>query len=172
MTCLFKLVLPGLRRLLFKITKMARYIGIMYKLKHVLPLKVRIHIFQSMVQSHLNYCSLFLVWGFSAKSNIKLIFRNQKKATRAVMPGYVNYFYKEGKIPTHTNESFYKYKILTIHGLIVKNVLIFMHKVNHFPELLPKSIYETIPEKVPTSYSIHENSRVWLKRYGQGVRTF
>ena len=31
---------------------------------------------------------------------------------RAVMPGYENYFYKEGKIPTHTKESFYKYNIL------------------------------------------------------------
>ena len=107
-------------------TKMARYIGIMYKLKHVLPLKARIQIFQSMVQSHLNYCSL--IWGFAAKSNIELLFRNQKKAMRAVMPGYVNYFYKEGKIPTHTKESFYKYNILTIHGIIIKNALIFMHK--------------------------------------------
>ena len=87
---------------------------------------------------------------------------------RAVMPGYVNYFYKEGKILTQTKESFFKYKMLKIHGLIVKNALIFMHKVNHFPELLPKSIYETIPENVPTSYSTHENSTVWLKNYGQG----
>ena len=87
---------------------------------------------------------------------------------RAVMPGYVNYFYEEGKIPTHTKESFYKYNILTIHGLIVKNALIFMHKINHFPELLPKSIHETILENAPTPYSTHENSKVWLKKYGQG----
>ena len=44
--------------------------------------------------------------------NIELLFRNQKKAMRAVMPRYVHYFYKEGKIPTHTKESFYKYNIL------------------------------------------------------------
>ena len=54
-------------------TKMARYIGLMYKLKSQLPLKVRIQIFHSFVQSHINYCSL--VWGFSAKTNIDSLFR-------------------------------------------------------------------------------------------------
>ena len=147
-------------------TKMARYIGIMYKLKHVLPLKARIQIFQSMVQSHLNYCSL--IWGFSAKSNIELLFRNQKKAMRAVMPGYVNYFYKEGKIPTHTKKSFYEYNILTIHGIVVKNALIFMHKINYLTELLPKSIRETIPENKPSLNSNYENSITWLNKYSQG----
>ena len=32
-----------------------------------------------------------------------------------------------------------------------------MHKVNHFPKLLPKSIHETIPENAPTPYSTDEN---------------
>ena len=82
---------------------------------------------------------------FAAKSNIKLLFRNQKKVMRAVMPGFVNYFYKEGKIPAHTKTSFYSYGILTIFGIIMKNALLFMHKVNHFPSSLPPSIRETIP---------------------------
>ena len=51
-------------------TKMSRYIGIMYKLKQILPLKARIQIFHSFVQSQINYCSL--VWGFSAKSYIEI----------------------------------------------------------------------------------------------------
>ena len=57
--------------------KMSRYVGIMYKLKGILPLKVRLQIYHSFVQSHLNYCSL--VWGFSAKANIEKLFRSQKK---------------------------------------------------------------------------------------------
>ncbi len=48
--------------------KMARYIGVMYKLKKYLPLEARLQIYHSFVQSHLNYCSL--VWGFAAKSHI------------------------------------------------------------------------------------------------------
>ena len=58
-------------------TKMARYIGIMYKLKHLLPLKTRIQIYHSFVQSHIIYCSL--VWGFCAKSHIETIFGPRKK---------------------------------------------------------------------------------------------
>ena len=64
-------------------TKMARYIGLMYKLKSHIPLKV---------QSHMNYCSL--VWDFSTKTNIDSLFRAQKKGMRAVIPGFINYRYR------------------------------------------------------------------------------
>ena len=46
-------------------SKMCRYVGIMYKIKSSLPLQARLQIFHSLVQSHINFCSL--VWGFSAK---------------------------------------------------------------------------------------------------------
>ena len=75
-------------------TKMSRYIGVMYKLKKMLPLSVRLQIYQSFVQSHLNFCSL--VWGFAAKSNIESLFSRQKQGIRAVMPGHVNYNYDDG----------------------------------------------------------------------------
>ena len=58
-------------------SKMSRYVGIMYRIKPFMPLKVRIQIYHSFVQSHLNYCSL--VWGFTTKSNIDSLFRPQKK---------------------------------------------------------------------------------------------
>ena len=144
---------------------MARYVGLMYKVKYFLPLKARVQIFQSFVQSHLNYCSI--VWGFAAKSNIELLFRNQKKAMRAIVPGYVNYFYNDGKLPAHTKSSFYEYAILTIHGIIVRNTLLFMHKVKHFPSSLLPSIRETVPDNAPTIGSDHDNCSAWLQKYGQ-----
>ncbi len=94
--------------------KMARYLGIMYKIKRYLPVKARLQIYHSFVQSHLNYCSL--VWGFAAKTHIESLFRKQKQGIRAVIPGYVNYRYDEGKLPTHTKKHFLEYGILTIHG--------------------------------------------------------
>ena len=45
-------------------SKMARYIGILYKIKKYLPLQARLQIYHSLIQSHVNYCSL--VWGFSS----------------------------------------------------------------------------------------------------------
>ena len=93
----------------------------MYKVKYFLPLKARVQIFQSFFQSHFHYCST--VWGIAAKSNIESLFRNQKQAMRAIMPGFVNYFDNDGKLSDYTKSSFYEYGILTLHGIIVNNAL-------------------------------------------------
>ena len=87
--------------------KMSRHIGILYKLKSILPLPARLNIYHSLIQSHVNYCSL--IWGFSSKANIETIFRSQKKGIRAGIPGFVNYFYKDGKTPHHTKTAFCEY---------------------------------------------------------------
>ena len=52
--------------------KMSRYVGILVKLKNLLPLSARKNIFNSFVQSHFNYCSL--VWGLGPKSSIEPLF--------------------------------------------------------------------------------------------------
>ena len=57
--------------------KMSRYVGILYKLKNILPFSARKNIFHSFVQSHLNYCSL--VWGLGPKACIEPLFTEQKK---------------------------------------------------------------------------------------------
>ena len=71
-------------------SKMSRYIGILYKLKNTLPLRPHILIFNSLIQSHINCCSV--VWGSSMKNKIEALFTAQKKAIRAIMPGFVNYY--------------------------------------------------------------------------------
>ena len=148
-------------------TKMSRYVGIMYKIKRHLPLKARLQIYHSFVQCHVNYCCL--VWGFSSKSNIESIFSRQKKGMRAVMPGYVQYYYKDGKLPSGTKSSFTNYNILTIQSIIVKNALIFMHKISTFRKLLPQSLKETIPDNTPTAIAnddtFDQNSN-WLDKFG------
>ena len=65
------------------------------------------------------------------------------------MPGYVNYWFKEGKLPAHTKEEFKKYNILTVHGTIVMNALVFMFKCRLFPSSLPVSICNLIPKTIP-----------------------
>ncbi len=148
-------------------TKMARYIGIMYKLKQFLPIQARLKIYHSLVQSHLNFCSL--VWGFASKSHIESLFAKQKIGMRAVMTGYVNYRYNNdnGELPSHTKQSFKEYNILTIHGIIVKNALLFMHKKSHFPRQLPPSIIETIPNNAPIVGSDHNSCSSWFESYGR-----
>ena len=146
-------------------SKMARYVGIFYKIKSQLPLTSRLNLFQAHVQSHLNYCSL--IWGFSCKSNIESIFTTQKKAMRAVMPGYVNYFYKNGVAPTHSKHAFSNYAVPTVHNIITKNALLFVLKTFKFGSNLPHSIRQLIPENAPTPGSMHDDqlTAVWMDNY-------
>ena len=148
-------------------SKMSRYVGVMYKIKRYLPLKARLNIYYSFVQSHINYCSL--VWGFSAKSNIDMLFTKQKKGIRAVIPGFVNYHYKDGKLPDHTKPFFAQYDILTVQGVIVLNALLFIHKVKHFPRSLPMSLTNTITENSPIPGSTHETCEDWLSEYNNHI---
>ena len=144
--------------------KMSRYVGIMYRIKSLLPVKARLQIFHSFVQSHLNFCPL--VWGFAAKSNIEALFTSQKKGLRAAIPGHINYMYRDGALPTHTKSFFDKFNILTVHGIVAINTLTFIHKVQNLPQTLPMSVRDTIPSDAPTHGSDHEMCGEWLKTYG------
>ena len=143
--------------------KMSRYIGIMYKLRPILPAKARLQIFNSLVQSHLNYCSL--VWGSTCKSNIDSLFATQKKAMRAVMPGYVNYYYKDGKLPTHTKPGFTSHNVLTIQNVILKNMLIFVNNYFNFPGTLPVFVKHSIAVNIPVPNTTPDNYFDWYSTY-------
>ena len=67
----------------------------------------------------------------------------------------------------HTKQSFMEYNLLTVHGIIIKNALVFMHKIRHFPKLLPQSIRETIASNAPIIGSDHESCHTWLEIYGR-----
>ncbi len=145
--------------------KMSRYIGTLYKLKKKLPLKARLLTFNCLVQSYVNYCSL--IWGTTNKSKIEQLFIAQKKAIRAIMPGNVNYFYKDGINPSHTKSFYINHSILTVQNIILKNILIFMNKVHNLPHLLPKPVLDTIAADSPNP-SINDQSSylsVWYQTY-------
>ena len=143
--------------------KMSKYIGVIFKLKSTLPLTVRLTIYNSLVQSHLNYCSL--LWGTSCKSNINKLFTAQKKAIRGVMPGYANSYYKDGKLPTHTKQFFSKHDLLTVHNIILKNIMIFFYKLHHSPETIPQTIKHLIPPTAPNPENVVDYSSDWYTIY-------
>ena len=151
------------------ISKMSKYVGIMYKIKKLLPLNVRLQVYHSFIQSHINYCSL--VWGFCCKSNIEAIFSKQKKGLRAVIPGFINYKFrvKDGSLPGHTKPYFSEYKILTVHSIIALNAFLLIHKIRNFPSLIPLSIRSTFSEDSPVSGSTQETCEEWLKTYNTHI---
>ena len=109
--------------------KVSRNAGIIYRLKGIVPQSILKTLYDSFVQSHLNYCSS--VWGLGSKSSLQPLFIAQKKAIRALGCGYNSCFYDSatGELPCHTKEIFSRNEILTIHNLVAKNCLIAMQKV-------------------------------------------
>ena len=144
-------------------SKMSRYVGIMYRLRQTIPLTARLTIYNSLVHSHLNYCSL--VWGASCRSNIDTLFTTQKKAVRGVMPGLVNYYFKDGALPTHTKQAFSKYNILTVHNIVLKNMLLYIYKVVNSPTTLPILVKQAIAYDIPTPGTAVDFMSDWYMTY-------
>lgn len=147
--------------------KMSRYVGILYKLKKFLPLSARKNIFNSFVQSHLNYCSL--VWGLGCKSSIEKLFTEQKKAIRALAPGFNRNFYKDGIKPCHTKRFFAENGVLTVHSVILTNILLFMFKYYNYNQYLPSSVSNIISPAAPKPDIIINNDHIdWLSDHTTG----
>ena len=110
-------------------SKISRNSGILYKLKGLVPGNTLKTLYNSFVQSHLNYCST--VWGLKSNNSLNALFRAQKKAIRATDDKFQNYFYDKntGKTASHTKEIFNRLNYLTVHNIIGKNCLTMMHKV-------------------------------------------
>ena len=117
-------------------SKISRNAGILYKLKGIVPNIVLRMVYNSFIQSHLNYCSC--IWGLGSKGSVKSIFIAQKKSVRAIENGFVNYFYNKetGELPSHTKDIFNRNQMLTVHNIIAKNCLIAMHRIykNSYPK--------------------------------------
>ena len=145
--------------------KMSRYIGSIFRIKHMLPMRCRLLTYNSLVMSHLNYCSL--VWGGTNKTKIEKLFTVQKKAIRAIMEGPVNLYYKEGVIPTHTKPAFIELKIPTVHNIITMNMLIFVRKVLCTDGNLPESVAEIISRDSPCHVDEVDYSSEWYRKYSQ-----
>ena len=139
--------------------KISRNVGIMYKLRGKVPHSILKNLYDSFVQSHLNYCSS--VWGLGSKTSLQPLFRAQKKAIRALDNKHNILFYdpETGETPCHTKEIFKKYNILTVHNLVTKNCLITMQKVrlNVSPtsiQILFNTVNEFRPRRDPVYFRV------------------
>ena len=80
-------------------TKLAKYSGIINKLKNYLPLHILKALYNSLVQAHLNYA--ILVWGYKCNRLVKL----QKRLVRIIPP-------PPSKLNAHTDPFFKRTEIL------------------------------------------------------------
>ena len=136
-------------------SKISRNAGILYRLKGIVPNNVLKLVYNSLIQSHMYYCSN--VWGLGSKSSLNSLFCAQKKAIRAVENGFNNNFYNKdtGELPCHTKEIFARNKLLTVYNLVAKNCLTSMHRV--YRKNYPEPILELFTANLDPDYTMRRD---------------
>ena len=81
------------------------------------------------------------------------------------MPGWVNYFYKDGICPSHTKSTFTQLNVLTVQNIILKNILLFMNKIHNYSHLLPASVINTISPESPSPSSPTDYNSIWYTQH-------
>ncbi len=66
--------------------KIAPKIGLLRRLRHIVPIECLKKIYQSTVQSHIDYC--LTVWGFTSNVYIDMVQRLQNRAARIIIGNY------------------------------------------------------------------------------------
>ena len=110
-------------------TKVSRNAGILFRARHMFKLQTLKTLYSSFIQSHLIFCSF--IWGTGAKSSLQGIFVAQKKAIRAIT--YTRLYTKDRVTEMysygHTKLLFNSLGLLTVHNLILVQMLSQMHKI-------------------------------------------
>ena len=94
-------------------TKISRTIGILNKLKYLIPENIKIMLYNSLILSHINYG--ILAWGYNHERILKL----QKRAIRIITLSKYN---------AHTEPLFKSRKLLKIHNIFQIQQYKFYHK--------------------------------------------
>lgn len=102
---------------------MSSAVGVMLRLRGILPVKVRLLLYNSLVLSLLQYCCT--VWGTTGVTNLSKLHLLQKRAVRCIAG--VPYC-----SPTH--DLFLKYEILPIYSLYNYRLLMIYKRSSHSHE--------------------------------------
>ena len=84
---------------------------------------------------------------------------------RAAMPGHGNYYYKDGQLPTHTKPGFTSLNVLTVHNVILKNMLIYVNNFFNFPGSLPLHVKFCISNNIPVPNTPPDDYFDWYAIY-------
>ena len=106
--------------------KLSRSIGILSRLKYILPFNVLKMLYNSIIVPHLNYCNV--IWGHTFKSYLEKLYLLQKRAIRIITKS--DYRLPAGPL-------FVKLGVLPVYELIKFHTLLFMFKLQNenFPSI-------------------------------------
>ena len=98
-------------------TKIAKNIGILYKIQNKIPKNTLVNLYFTLVHPYYEYCNI--VWAADHTSALETLIRSQKKAIRII---------SHSKRNAHTEEIFKRLKILNIHQLNKFQLACFVYK--------------------------------------------
>ena len=98
-------------------SKVAKSTGILFKLRQYLPLRTLISVYRSLVETHLNYCTL--IFGNAYDTHIHSLEVAQRKCIRIVA---------KQQLQAHTNRFFSEFKLLKFKDIYKWNLGIYMYK--------------------------------------------
>jgi hypothetical protein len=97
--------------------RVSKQVGILYRLRNLIPPSAKLHLYKSAIMPHLTYCHL--VWHFSRASDRRKLERLQERALRAVF--------------NNTSDTYgtllQKAKLNTLYDIRLQDLLILMYKV-------------------------------------------
>ena len=144
--------------------KIRKYVGIFAKLRHFVPQKVLVDLYNSLIYSHLIYC--IEIWG-SSNTNctyLQPLFRLQKKLVRII---------SFSKFQEHALPLFKKLKILHIFDIFRLNMAIFSHSFQKIP--IQYQIQKVNFVKESTKHELRSSSEnklvqhFWRSRFGEST---
>jgi hypothetical protein len=111
--------------------KISQNIGVLNRVKSVLPSSVLLSLYYTMVQPYLMYCNI--IWGGANLSNLKILVNLQKRAVRVI----TNSCFR-----AHSSPLFARLGLLKILDMYKLQILMFMYKSKH--SMLPASCYDLV----------------------------
>ena len=123
--------------------KIAKNIGVMHRLKNILPSKVQLTLYYSLIYSYLTYCNI--VWGNASNVYIDRLFILQKRALRIIC---------NAEYRAHTRSLFGNLELLNMYDIHKLQVVTFLYKFLH--NKLPAScmslctLYDMSTKSYPT----------------------
>jgi hypothetical protein len=100
-------------------TKIGKNVGIISRLAYILPTKIRLSLYYTLVHPYLSYCNF--IWASNYKSRIQRLIILQKRVIRIIMGSPFN---------SHTHLLFKQLNILTLEQITQLQISEFMHRYN------------------------------------------
>ena len=75
------------------------------------------------------------------------------------------YYYKDGQLPTHTKPGFTSLNVLTVHNVILKNMLIYVNNFFNFPGSLSVHVKFSISNNIPVPNTPPDDYFDWYTIY-------